>query len=370
MSHVLENQAARGYRLTVCNPPLNSDKLPLLRQINDRAEAMWEVMEQEQQTGEGWIEPLGEQAFAVFPTNQYVPEEGDAFHYMLTFDLGTEYAKPDNTPNESAVTAARQMDRFLDIPDSVACYNMYYGRRDIKAPSMSWRNWHIHCSTLPEGILEPTAHGVSLLREPGDRIREKYFVQEFEKIRTNDPESVNALRYAHVLTADEEHMYRYNFNGVVARMPHLQPEDLVQTMIDIDTLCKDLHRKIFSTSVSNYDEVAASHWREPYTLRPEQEVQQYIDTLSDPLEREFLTKSHKGLLRGLFPKREKDAIYPGPCYSVSFFKDDEGTVFVIDPHSFRRNGGLESLGVIVERQNNEQITTAKRAQRAHAAVII
>ena len=370
MSHVLEAQPARGYSLTVSNPPLNSDKLPLLRQINDRPDAMWQVMAEEQQTGEGWIEPLEDQAYAVFPTNQYVPEAGDGVHYMLTFDLGDEYAKPDNTPKEATVAAAKQMDSFLDSPDAVACYNMYYGRRDVKAPSMSWRNWHIHCTTLPEGILTPVDHGDSRLREPGDRLREQYFIHEFEKLRSEDSDKMNTLQYAQVLTPEEERMYRYNFNGVVARMPFMQPADLAQSMIDIDTLCKDLHRKIFSTSVANYDEVAASHWREPYILRPEEEVNQHLEDLTDPLERDFLTKSHRGILRGLAPKREKDAIYPGPCYSVSIFKDEQGMIFVIDPHSFKRNGGLESLGITLIRQNDNEITTEGRAQRSHAAVVI
>ncbi len=370
MSHVLEAQPARGYTLTVCNPPLNSDKLPLLRQINDRPDAMWQVMAEEQQTGEGWIEPLGDQTYAVFPTNQYVPEQGDGIHYMLTFDLGDEYAKPDNTPREAAIAAARQMDTFLDTPDSVACYNMYYGRRDLKTPSMSWRNWHIHCTTLPQGILAPSERGDSRLREPGDRLRERYFIQEFENLRAQDPDRFAALQYAQVLTPEEEQMYRYNFNGVVARMPCMQPEDLAQSMIDIDTLCKDLHKKIFSASVSNYDEVAASHWREQYILRTDDEVQQFLEGLSDPLEREFLTKSHRGILRGLAPKREKDAIYPGPCYSVSVFKDDQSMVFVVDPHSFKRNGGLESLGITLVRQNDDLITTTDRAQRAHASLAI
>lgn len=370
MNHLKEAQDARGYTLTVSNPPLNSDRLPLLRQINDRPHAMWEVIEAEEQNGEGWIEALDDHTFAVFPTNQYVPEEGEGVHYMLTFDLGDDYDKPDNTPREALITAATHLNQFLEIPDSVACYNIYYGRRDLKAPSMSWRNWHIHCTTLPEGILTPTQHHDSRMREPGDRLRERYFVQEFERLREREPERLAALQYAHILTSEEEQMYRYNFNGVVARMPFMQPEDLAQSIIDINTLCKDLHQKIFATTVSNYDEVAASRWKEPYVLRPEEEVLQYLEDLTDPLEQEFLTKSHRGIQRGLMPKREKDAIYSGPCYSVSIFKDDRSMVFVIDPHSFKRNGGLESLGISLIRQNDAETSTMHRAQRAHAALSI
>jgi len=370
MSHLLEAQHAQGYTLRISNPPLNSDNLPLLRQINDRPQAMWEVMEAEQQAGEGWIEPLGNQTYAVFPTNQYVREEGEGAHFMVTFDLGHEYAKPDNTPREATVTAAGQINAFLDLPDSVACYNMYYGRRDVKAPSMSWRNWHIHCTTLAEESLDPLEKGNSQLREPSDRTREEYFAQEFERLRRNDPNRLQTLQYAQVLTPEEEQMYRYDFNGVVARMPYMQPEDLAQSMVDIDTLCKELHRNIFSVSVANYDEVAESHWRKPYVLRPDEEVQMYLEEIVDPLEQDFLTKSHRGIVRGLNPKREKDAIYPGPCYSVSIFKDNESMVYVIDPHSFKRNGGLESLGVTMIRQNDANMTVTGRSQRAHKALMI
>lgn len=354
----------------VSNPPLNSDKLPLLQQINDRPEAMWEIMQEEQRNNEGWLEPLDNITYAVFPTNQYVPEKGEGAHFMVTFDLGNQYAKPPNTPEQSLNTAARQIDCFLDQPDAIADYNMYYGRRDIKAPSMSWRNWHIHCTKIPPAILTPREKGATHVREPGDRLREQYFIQQFNHLRETDPDVLNVLNYASILSPEEELEFPYPFNGVVARLPYMQPEDIAQSFIDIDHLCKRLHRDIFSISVANYDEVAANGWRIPYEMRSHEDAVGRIAQYADPMEREFLQKAHYGITRGVHATTPDAAIYPGPCYSVSLFKDDQSMIYVIDPHSFKRNGGLESLGIILQRQKDGDTNQFERMQRAYDALTL
>lgn len=352
-----------GFCLETMNPVPNSAKF----NMNATPESMWQNLEQEQNQGIGWHEPIDASSgvWGAFPINQYAPEWGDNAHYMTTFRLGDRFAMPYNIPQEAQVAAGKHLQTHLDNPNSFLSYNITYGPNSWKQSSMTWENWHIHCCKIqPEALKGKSPRNTKIL-EPGQELRDDFFLEQVTRLKADQPEALGILADAEFVDLHDKAAYGYLPTGLVFSMPaNISSDQFFQVFTDIDNISKGIHRDVFSSCVTNYDDVEDTNWYGNYTMRSQEDLKAQLAGRS-PLEQEFLCRTHAAITFGTQDGLdEKKRIFKSPCYSVAAWQANDRIVFLADPHSFRKKGGLEAMGIEMSRKTSPEASIDIRRKNA------
>lgn len=361
-----------GVELRAVNPRLNSSRP--LENFNGKPEVMFRIARNEMLEGAGWIEPTDPRSVwrMVYPRGQYVSpaEQGNpSSHYMLTPEL-PYFATPENLTLPQLTEYTEHVMTSLTDNDDYATYNIGADQIAWHSDAQSWKNFHGHCIRVPSHMFRPLETPNTNKVEPGGVYRTPFFRDTLSAVQGN-ADVLGSLSMATFLDEGQgKKAFGHSPHGLVLTLPtETTPVQLAEVMKDMDRLYRIFHKNTYSYMVSNYDEVAKSGWQEDYQVRTAIEMKQLMD--SDGLNytaRNFLNMARFAVRRSRSTTDPNLRVYKSPCYSVGIRKCQNsqlgGYAIIFDPHSLKKNGGLEAMGVDATRDTVEGADTQIRLTSA------
>lgn len=356
--------------------------------ITMNPDSMFEILHQEQ----NFLGHFDKMWAAGIPSIQHVRDIAGNFHYMIFPKAeGRRIVTPSDITGEELLPAAGLMTRALDSdPNVVTTYNIGPPNRrsSWKSHPQSWGTLHIHIEKDNWNNIPPTKDKCLMMVELGEDHIETALTDYFGYHR----EDLGVFGQGRLIASDELKRLPY--------MPHaaltlgfdskLYPEDMVAIMQDLHRGYEALHKDFFSIYVDNYDEAKQAQWEIPFNLRSHEQVKEIINNFAEPPEiRDFLKNAEPivqyglhdderlvarlssldGKARTSMEKRiRRRRIHQAPCYSTAFFKNNDTTYMVFQPHFKKeKGGGIEALGIDLQRKVNpgSSLITRKMTAMAH-----
>lgn len=347
------------------HPPLGQGRNP-----NSAPEAMFENFKNEKNL----ISPRKDGWYLAVPLAQYVPEDGKSFHALLAKRDPHNFLNIRQMSSEDLLFVAQASLVSVKIQKpgmhNVVPWNVGY---DItRKTSQSWDNNHFHMVGIAEESLQDKQPGIPReIRELASS--EISYISKFW-MDQNLPQSLvgsdNPQRKAFVGFPDA-------VGGTAFQLPaDIKPEDLAVVIKELDTQHSILHRGIFELLVTNYDQAISTKGTIPYNCRPLSEIFANIDSWTvgqdDPRMKQF--KSSMKTLARFFHRTPnqiseldplKRVITP-PAYSATLFRDGEEDLYLAyGPHFLTYRGGMEILGLKIDRTPHVSADMRGRRHRAN-----
>jgi len=346
---LLEERIGNGVALQTLSPPLASGRV---LDINKKQPELWRIFEREQVI-------IGDLAFdrnfkIVYPMGNCANEHGFGAHFIVGYK-SSDCVDVSGVPRDGLFNMIANLKVAADSQGILWGYNQ---AADLTRKTSQTRHFfHTHCYKIdPRDFIKLEGDKRRELREPMYSRINKILMQWFS--------SANIGRGFDVNYCDDESGCQFPRGGLVfsKESSHLPDSELGKLLLDLDASYKDLHKKAFSSVLTNYDEWIRSRG---------EEAPVFSNHLSEKLasaevDESLLPFSHT------FRYWSEDACSPlrrviaAPAYTISSFSQGGKTRIVFTPHFFGTRGVLESVGIVPVRQYSSNVSIERRYQKASA----
>lgn len=352
-------EARRGFMVSAVNSLFEDGSTP---RIESDPRFFWELARRHGtflgEVADGW--------FAMVPENQSVPEQGDGVHLMIAPRREVFVTPSTLTATELEVGASFVLS-FLNyarqaFPDQIALagWNISTDPADRRPRPQSWPNFHIHGMILPSKLM-PLDHFPRPFRDMGRDSMESLLSQLMAV------DAKDAVEQVSVESQRENIGQLLPRGGVLYRLRSSESSTVAAAIKQLHQQYQQVHKRVFSVFVENYDEVKDNQWRIAYKLRSPWGVGGQIIAagFSDRLMKALY--NYNLFLRDEASVDKERKLYRSPSYSTALFMGQDGAPYMFfHPHLVRISGFPHALGIHVRREQQDGASIEDRLARARS----
>lgn len=383
MSHSRAPQTLKfSERVSYCAPLRESTDG---RKPNDAPDVLWKIFKR----NKAIFGELANYWYMVFPDGNYMPEDSNDTHLMISPKIDGEFSSIQTLDRASLNPIADMLLRFIKSagPEGLAGYNV--GTDFTRLTPQSWANLHIHLiergeldyqsvenrSSLPKKLREPASQHITSAAE---FVLKKYGGTGMGRLVKPSEGIFNGFPVA---------------GAIVELQPGVSGQELVNMFQHIDIFYSTLHRQIFTSFVDNYDSAQTSHGVVPFNLRGSDEIVQRLQLFNEEVNMDgelnsvvkFLIKLAKSVRNPNLASVLKNwgeyeatkdknrhtidnklKILAPPSYSIAMAHRKGKSYLVLGIHILSEAGAQDILGTLTPRvyRNGESFTKRRLRGRA------
>jgi len=357
------NKELKYSERTTFSPPFIKGKSGAA--TNDYPSVLWDRFIEE----DAILETLPKQWFAIFPVGNYIPEDSNDTHIMLSPNITDKFSSIQTLSDQDLLPVATILLRFIKEagPDGYAGYNTGIDR--TRSTPQTWDNFHIHLvarESLEYVVVKNERHLPIKLREPASQhissLAELVFLQY-------QGDGIDKI-----LKPADGPFHGFPVSGsLVSLKDSTTPDQLITLLKHIDNSYSNLHKEFFSAFVENYENTVESLGKVLYQFQDRNQILTNLDSIKNRfIDRPDMDKVIRYLAKlARYGLREWDQtikdtekkVISAPSYSISLAHREGKDYLVFAPHFFRQAGSQDVLGTLTPREYKEGSSFLQRKER-------